>query len=135
MRVSWTGADGPGWQTLDVAGIDPPGLTAARRWAETKLGTLRETDLIDALIVVGELLENAYVHGGGPRQLRIHRGHDPCEVTVAVADVGCGEPRMRAPDHGGGRGLLLVDQLCSDWGVSRHDDGKLVWARVECSDG
>jgi hypothetical protein len=29
--------------------------------------------------------------------------------------------------------LLLVDQLCLASGVSRHDDGKLVWARVECS--
>ena len=135
MRVSWTGADQEGWHVLDVAGVDRPGLTAARRWAEARLGTLSETDLIDALIVVGELLENAYVHGGGPRQLRIHHAHDPCEVTVAVADVGIGEPKMRVPDHGGGRGLLLVDQLSLDWGVSHHDDGKLVWARVGCDEG
>ncbi|VVJ19489.1 Serine phosphatase RsbU [Amycolatopsis camponoti] len=135
MRVSWNGADQPGWQVLDVAGTDRPGLTAARRWAEAKLGTIRETDLIDTLIIVCELLENAYVHGGGPRQLRIHHAHDPCEVTVAVADVGGGEPKLRAPDSRGGRGLLLVDQLCLDWGVSRHDDGKLVWARVGCSEG
>ncbi|WIY03047.1 ATP-binding protein [Amycolatopsis mongoliensis] len=130
--MSWNGADQTGWQVLDVAGIDRPGLTAARKWVEAKLGTLRETDLIDTLIVVGELLENAYVHGGGPRELRIHQAHDPCEVTVAVADVGSGEPKLRAPDHGGGRGLLLVDQLCRAWGVSHHDEGKLVWARVEC---
>ncbi|SEF36363.1 Histidine kinase-like ATPase domain-containing protein [Amycolatopsis pretoriensis] len=134
MRVSWNGADQAGWQVLDVAGVDRPGLTTARRWAEAKLGALRETDLIDTLIVVGELLENAFVHGGGPRQLRIHHAHDPCEVTVAVADDGTGEPKMRVPDHGGGRGLLLVDQLSLDWGVSHHDDGKLVWARVGCEE-
>ncbi|WP_284748070.1 ATP-binding protein [Amycolatopsis sp. RTGN1] len=133
MRVTWSGADPAGWQVLDVAGLDRTGLTAARRWAETKLGKLREKDLIDTLIIVGELLENAYVHGGGPRQLRIHCAHDPREVTVAVADAGGGEPKLRVPDRGGGRGLLLVDQLCLAWGVSRHDDGKLVWARVECS--
>lgn len=134
MRVSWSGADQPGWQVLDVAGVDPHGLAAARQWAEAKLRRLRETDLIDTLIIVGELLENAYAHGGGPRQLRIHQAHDPCEVTVAVADVGAGEPELRAPHLGGGRGLLLVDQLCSDWGVSHHDDGKLVWARVKCTE-
>lgn len=134
MRVSWSGADQAGWHVLDVTGLDRPGLTAARRWAEAKLGTLREADLIDALIVVGELLENALIHGGGPRQLRIHRAHDPCEVTVAVADIGTGEPKLRVPDHGGGRGLLLVDQLSLDWGVSHHDDGKLVWARVGCEE-
>ncbi|MEV6622478.1 ATP-binding protein [Amycolatopsis sp. NPDC051106] len=134
MRVSWSGADRAGWQVLDVTGTDRPGLTAARRWAEVKLGTLRETDLIDTLIIVGELLENAYLHSGGPKQLRIHHAHDPCEVTVAVADTGGGEPKLRVPDHGGGRGLLLVDQLCLAWGVSLHDDGKLVWARMECAD-
>jgi anti-sigma regulatory factor (Ser/Thr protein kinase) len=133
VRVSWSEADQAEWQVLDVAGIDRPGLTAARRWAENKLARLRETDLIDTLIVVGELLENAYVHGGGPRQLRIRQGPDTCEV--AVADAGDGEPKMRTPDHGGGRGLLLVDQLCLEWGVSRRDDGKLVWARVKCSEG
>ncbi|MFJ9784768.1 ATP-binding protein [Amycolatopsis sp. NPDC101161] len=132
--MSWSGADQAGWHVLDVAGVDRPGLTAARRWAEAKLGPLREADLIDALIVVGELLENAFVHGGGPRQLRIHRTHDPCELTVAVADIGTGEPKLRVPDHGGGRGLLLVDQLSLDWGVSHHDDGKLVWARVGCEE-
>ncbi|WP_245805275.1 ATP-binding protein [Amycolatopsis australiensis] len=132
--MSWNGADQAGWHVLDVAGTDRTGLSAARRWAEAKLGTLRETDLIDTLIVIGELLENAYVHGGGPLQLRLHHEHAPCRVTVAVADVGKGEPRKRVPDRGGGRGLMLVDQLCLDWGVSHHDDGKLVWARVECEE-
>ncbi|WP_329051354.1 ATP-binding protein [Amycolatopsis sp. NBC_01488] len=134
--MSWSGADQAGWHVLDVAGADRTGLSAARRWAEAKLGRLRETDLVDTLIVVVELLENAYLHGGGPRQLRIHHAHNPCEVTVAVADHGAGgEPKLRVPDRGGGRGLLLVDQICLDWGVSHHDDGKLVWARVECAEG
>jgi anti-sigma regulatory factor (Ser/Thr protein kinase) len=134
VRVNWSTAGQPGWRVLDVAGRGPAGLAAARRWAEDLLATLGENHLIDALIVVGELLENAQLHAGGPRQLRIHRAHDPCEVTVAVADAGRGEPRLRVPDLGGGRGLLLVDQLCLAWGVSRHDDGKLVWARLECEE-
>jgi anti-sigma regulatory factor (Ser/Thr protein kinase) len=134
VRVSWSGAEQAGWHVLDVAGIDRSGLVAARRWAEAELATLAEPNRIDTLIVVGELLENAYLHAGGPRQLRLHQAHDPCEVTVAVADVGAGEPRMRVPDRGGGRGLRLVDRLCLEWGVSRHDDGKVVWARIECDE-
>jgi anti-sigma regulatory factor (Ser/Thr protein kinase) len=134
VRVSWSGAEQAGWHVLDVAGIDRSGLVAARRWAEAELATLAEPNRIDTLIVVGELLENAYLHAGGPQQLRLHQAHDPCEVTVAVADVGAGEPRMRVPDRGGGRGLRLVDRLCLEWGVSRHDDGKVVWARIECDE-
>lgn len=127
MRVSWGEADRSEWHVLDVGG-----LTEARRWAEARLTALGETHLIDALIVVGELLENAHRHAGGARQLRIHHNAAPCEVTVAVADTGTGEPRMRTPGLDGGRGLLLVDRLSRTWGVSHHDDGKLVWACVRC---
>ncbi|MDQ7808916.1 ATP-binding protein [Amycolatopsis sp. A133] len=134
MQVNWGTAPEPGWQVLEVAGADPAGLAAARRWAEDKLASLAEADRVDVVIVVGELLENAYVHATGPSQLRIHLGRDPCEVTVAVADVGTGEPRLRVPGRSGGRGLLLVDELALAWGVSHHDDGKIVWARLACQD-
>lgn len=134
MQVNWGAANEPGWRTLDVTGAGPPELASARRWAEDTLASLDEAHRVDALIVVGELLENAYVHAGGPRELRIHRADDPCEVTVAVADVGTGEPRPRVPGRRGGRGLLLVDRLSLAWGVSHHDDGKVVWARLACRD-
>ena len=29
----------------------------------------------------------------------------------------------------GGRGMLLIGELPDDWGVTRRDDGKVVWAR------
>lgn len=132
MRVNWGAADEPGWQVLDVAGAGLPGLAGARRWAEARLAVLAERDRVDVLIVVGELLENAYVHAGGACQLRLHHVPDPCVVTVAVTDVGTGEPRPRVPGRTGGRGLLLVDQLAFAWGVSHHDDGKVVWARLAC---
>jgi len=135
VGVSWSEADRAGWHVLDIAGTGRTELTAARRWAEGKLTTLGERHLVDTLIVIAELLENAYLHAGGAHQLRLHHRKDPCEVTVAVADAGAGKPRMRTPDHGGGRGLLLVDRLSLAWGVSHHDDGKLVWARVECVEG
>ena len=134
MQVNWGAADEPGWQVLDVAGTDPAALTSARRWAEARLASLAEADRVDAVIVVGELLENAYVHAPGPHQLRLHLAHDPCVVTVAVADTGTGEPRLRVPGRAGGRGLLLVDELSQAWGVSHHDDGKVVWARLACAD-
>ena len=132
MQVNWGAANEPGWHVLEVAGPELSGLVTARRWAEARLAWLAERYRVDALIVVGELLENAYVHAGGPHQLRIHHGLDPCVVTVAVADLGTGEPRPRVPGRTGGRGLLLVDQLAFAWGVSHHDDGKVVWARLSC---
>ena len=132
MQVDWSAAPEPGWQVLDLAGTNPAGLASARRWAQARLASLTDADRVDAVIVVGELLENAYVHATGPQQLRLHVAHDPCVVTVAVADTGTGEPRRRVPGGAGGRGLLLVDKLALAWGVGHHDDGKVVWARLAC---
>jgi anti-sigma regulatory factor (Ser/Thr protein kinase) len=134
VPVTWTLADQPGWQTLDVTGSDPSGLADARMWAESKLTALGDPHRLDALLIVGELLDNAYLHAGGPVELRLRRTSRPCEVTVAVADVGAGEPRLRVPTRDGGRGLRVVDQLCLAWGVSHHDDGKLVWGRLRCAE-
>jgi anti-sigma regulatory factor (Ser/Thr protein kinase) len=116
-----------------VRGADEVVLADARRWADAVLGRLDEPHRIDTLVVVAELLDNAYRHAGGPLDLHVRYIDDPCEVTVAVADAGTGEPRLRVPDHVGGRGLLLVDRICETWGVSRHDDGKLVWGRLDCA--
>jgi anti-sigma regulatory factor (Ser/Thr protein kinase) len=135
VQMDWGAAPEPGWQVLEVVGTDPAGLASARRWAQARLASLADDDRVDAVIVVGELLENAYVHATGPHQLRLHLEHDPCVVTVAVADTGTGEPRLRVPGRSGGRGLLLVDELALVWGVSHHDDGKVVWARLMCEAG
>jgi len=35
-----------------------------------------------------------------------------------------------APDSIGGRGLLIVEQFSQGWGVTRHDQGKTVWAEL-----
>jgi anti-sigma regulatory factor (Ser/Thr protein kinase) len=67
---------------------------------------------VAAVIVVRELLENAYQHAGGPHQLRIHHENTPCEVAVAVADIGAGEPACGSRPRRG-RGLILVNQLCT----------------------
>ncbi|MEU8639467.1 ATP-binding protein [Amycolatopsis sp. NPDC048633] len=130
MAVTWVRNDQADWQILDVTGRDPADSASARHWVEDRIAMLGEAHRIDTLLVVGELLENAYQHAGGPTQVRLRLQHEPCEVTVAVADTDSGALRLRAPDDDGGRGLLLVDQICLAWGVSYHDEGKLVWGRI-----
>lgn len=134
MPVTWDGDDQAGWQVLDLPGIDLADLAPARHWAEDHLATLGEEHRVDVLLVLAELLDNAYRHAGGAVQLRLNRLDDPCEITVAIADTGRGSPRLREPDDEGGRGLLLVDRICSAWGTSHHDSGKVVWGRVACAD-
>ena len=59
---------------------------------------------------------------------------DAVTVTEAGLEVGVDErdPRLdvgRAGSVAGGRGLLLVDALVAEWGVSPLSDGKAVWIR------
>ncbi|SEF37166.1 hypothetical protein SAMN05421837_112279 [Amycolatopsis pretoriensis] len=119
MRVSWVESAPQNWHVLDMSGADVSCLAVARQWAAAQLDTLGETVKVDAVLVVGELLRR---HG------------DPDEVMVAVADRGTGEPLLRVPDCAGGRGLPLVDAVCAEWGVSHHDDGKVVWGRFAGED-
>lgn len=85
----------------------------------------------DASVVVSELVTNAVIHanttvtvgltllpGGGAR--------------IEVGDSSSWPPTRRAmtEDQPGGRGLILVDALSDEWGVSPTPEGKTVWAEV-----
>lgn len=54
-------------------------------------------------------------------------------VQVWDGDHRVPEPRAIAPEAESGRGLLLVEPLCTGWGayVPEGTSGKVVWAAVE----
>ena len=82
----------------------------------------------DACLVVSELVTNAMIHAGTDIDVTLaeHRR----SVRVAVRDhnhVLPVERRGRSDEHG--RGLGIVAELASAWGVLPHSDGgKVVWA-------
>jgi anti-anti-sigma regulatory factor len=92
-------------------------------------------ELVDrAVLVVSELVTNAVVHTKGPVRLRLEWRQE--RLQVAVADR---LPRLLrlAVEPGeleaeGGRGLLIIDQVASRWGV-RHppEGGKVIWCMLE----
>ena len=95
----------------------------------------RTEDLVDrAVLVASELVTNAVVHAKGPLRLRLQWRRE--RLHVAVYD---GLPRLLrlAGDPGDletedGRGLLIVDQLASRWGVHHpRRGGKAVWCVLE----
>lgn len=112
-----------------------PGAPArARRLTRARLtGWSVSEDLCDtAELVVSELITNALVHTASSRMVcELRKGDD--RVRIAVEDEGCAPDRPRAnprqqPEEEHGRGLLLVDALCSAWGAQEHGPGLLVWA-------
>jgi Histidine kinase-like ATPase domain len=91
----------------------------------------------DILLVVSELVTNACLHGGGPRELRLQRTPKmPKILRMEVTDSGPGDPAPRTPHRAGrpgGHGMFIVERLCLDWGVSRSAEGgpgKTVWAEL-----
>lgn len=115
-------------------GEPAPLLATVRRWAGEFLAELAEDDLGDVLLVMTELVSNAYDHGRPARRIRLLRVQEPPEVRIEVEDTSLELPvlgRSRINDDRG-RGLIIVDNLATSWGVVRHAGGKTVWASVTC---
>lgn len=80
-----------------------------------------------AVLLTGELVTNALVHGGGRFWLAIEIGRDA--VRVAVSDRNREVPRVLHPssDREHGRGMAIIDALASAWGTDRRPGRKSVW--------
>lgn len=84
-------------------------------------------------LVICELVTNAYLHGEGPIIVRLLLEERDGGVIVEVWDAGEGRPMIGREDHAAvsGRGLLLVSELVTDWGVRPlNEGGKVAWARL-----
>ncbi|MEY2516978.1 MAG: hypothetical protein QOJ89_4336 [bacterium] len=99
----------------------------ARRTVEHHLSDLLDTRALeDLLVVVSELVTNAVLHGHGDIGLRI--AFDGSHVVGTVSEDGHGfmyDPGRRGAAGDGGRGLELVSQLTTRWGL--HQASSDVW--------
>lgn len=107
-------------------------LASVRRWTAAALAGLTEDEREDCLLVVNELVSNAYDHGRGPRRLRLSCSTPSNLVRIEVDDTSPDEPTPRrsriSPTRG--QGLVIVQQVSVDWGVEYHRTHKTVWARI-----
>ncbi|MEV7215404.1 SpoIIE family protein phosphatase [Kitasatospora cineracea] len=122
--------------TQDVAdwalSRDPSEVARARKLAAAKLTEwgLEEASFVTEL-VVSELITNAVRYGLPPIGLRLIR--DGALLICEVSDGSSTAPHLRRAhnDDEGGRGLLLVAQLCRNWGTRHTPRGKTIWAEQE----
>ncbi len=95
----------------------------------------------NAQLVVTELVTNSIKAGSPTVAITAHLHRD--ELDLAVYDTAAGTPVVAhpGPDSAHGRGLLIVEALCTQWGVrdardardARDDEGKAVWAILPVS--
>jgi anti-sigma regulatory factor (Ser/Thr protein kinase) len=101
----------------------------ARRFVEERFATQLDGRTIEDLkLVVSELVDNAYVHGQGQIQLRLHRLADGIRIEVLDDGRDAKIEFRKLGAHGGGHGLRLVDHLCSAWGSLQGRTH--VWAEM-----
>jgi anti-sigma regulatory factor (Ser/Thr protein kinase) len=93
---------------------------------------LPPTVTLTAQLLATELFTNAVEHGAGENVTVTAFSADET-LYVEVVDEGEGDPRPRAgePADTRGRGLVVVDQLASDWGVLPAAEGKAVWFKLQ----
>ena len=99
---------------------DASAASTARRAAERCVaGALSPERSGDVALVVSELVTNAVLHGEGDIVVNLQLDGDV--LCGEVIDEGGGfdhEVRVRGPLEVGGRGLLIVGALPSQWGIN-----------------
>jgi anti-sigma regulatory factor (Ser/Thr protein kinase) len=89
-------------------------------------------------LVVSELVTNAIqatrrLHVTVPRAVRLRLTDLGPAILVEVADAEPVPPRLQRAydDSEGGRGLMIVEALCTEWGAyANKRGGKVVWGMV-----
>ena len=110
-----------------------PQTPAQARWflAQALASFDVDVDWQTAALLTSEVASNAARHGKEPIDVTVSIDNE--DVRVSIFDRGAGfHPGDRGPvgEDEGGWGLRLVEDLSSDWGVDRRDDGTEVWFRL-----
>jgi two-component sensor histidine kinase len=97
------------------------------------LSTWHLEDLADdAEWIATELVTNAVQHGRGSPRLSVCRKDSGIEIAVFDSSRALPQVRNATVQDEGGRGLRIVDNLSSRWGVDTLRGGKRVWAMLNC---
>jgi anti-sigma regulatory factor (Ser/Thr protein kinase) len=111
---------------------DAASAPAARRFVLGAVGRLPPEVGESVALMVSELATNAILHGQTDFEIEVEQAED--SLFVAVTDGGRGSPEVQQPavTEMHGRGLMIVQSLADDWGVTAASGGvgKTVWFRL-----
>ncbi|MFF8927184.1 ATP-binding protein [Streptomyces longwoodensis] len=93
-----------------------------------------DTDAADTVeLLISEIVTNAVRHTDS-HSITLSMSYADDVICLSVSDGTAGRPHKRnpGPDDESGRGLLIVNALAKEWGISRN--GSRVWCTVQCTD-
>lgn len=108
-------------------GRQRPSLATVRRWVRLQLMGEAPDCVGDVLLVVNELVSNAYRYTSEPSFLRVVVEESRIRVEIAH-DAQARPPLRKVSRPQRGYGLVLVARLSDRWGVDRAHGGTVVWA-------
>ena len=118
-------------------GPRPSSAAQARSFLRSRLAALAVPPplLEDAVLLTSELVANAVLHARTDIEIRLDS--TARRVRVQVHDGNSRLPVIATvpADATSGRGLLLVRELASDWGIEPSPSGKAVWFELHCTTG
>jgi anti-sigma regulatory factor (Ser/Thr protein kinase) len=99
----------------------------ARQWLRGLVTPAQD----DAELVLTELSTNAFIHGQRPVTCHVDVADDAITIRIQQPANGTFDrPTAQDPLTVGGRGLLLVDAIATQWGQEFSDGILTVWATL-----
>lgn len=81
----------------------------------------------DAVLLVSELVTNSVLHGGPPVVVAVDCDGESLQVRVRDGSAALPARRAATTADENGRGLQLLAEMSSSWGVDPEGPGKHVW--------
>lgn len=112
-------------------GEDDLAPRTARRFVDGVLTDAGYDDVLDVVqLLVTELVTNAVMHARSGTTVTVRLLPEAVRVEVVDRDDSFPKRRTPQPDRPGGRGLELVEQMSTSWGIDMLDVGKRTWFEV-----
>jgi anti-sigma regulatory factor (Ser/Thr protein kinase) len=117
-------------QKLDLPAV-PEAPRLARSFVRRAMG-VDDADTVERItLCVSELVTNALDHAEPPFELRLFCWEDRVRIEVRDASEQRPVQKELSPSALRGRGMYLVSNESSTWGVDPQPRGKSVWAEFE----
>lgn len=114
---------------LTLPGV-PSSVTLARHFVQDELMNWGLANLIwTATLLVSELAANSTLHARTDFTVRVALT-DTLRIEVTDGSLRTPTQRQYGADAVTGRGLLLVEELASRWGIRELPQGKTVWVEL-----
>ena len=88
---------------------------------------LASHDVDNLILLTNELVANAVFHAGTDVEVRVRKVDAGLRVEVSDGSRDLPVREEVDTDRPRGRGLLMVDELATSWGIDLREDGKAVW--------